>query len=152
MRRLIVVIVLVGVVATACGGGSDTQRSAESTATSGAARTIEIEMRDIAFSPDTVSVEKGETVRFRFTNKGQVTHDAFIGDERAQTLHEQDMRAGGAAPEHGGEHSDMAAAISVEPGKTGQLEHTFEDAGTVLIGCHEEGHYAAGMKVKVEVS
>jgi uncharacterized cupredoxin-like copper-binding protein len=43
-------------------------------------------------------------------------------------------------------------AITVEPGKAGQLTHTFDKTGTVEIGCHEPGHYAAGMKIAVTVA
>lgn len=52
---------------------------------------------------------------------------------------------------HGG-HGDAATdAITVERGDTGELAHTFRDPGTFEIGCHQEGRYAAGMKVTVEV-
>ncbi len=113
-----------------------------------ASRTIEIEMQDIAYSPETVSVTAGETVRFVFTNTGEVVHDAFIGDEAAQVDHEAE------SDEHGGGHGDDDSdAITVEPGETGELTHTFtaEDDG-VLIGCHEPGHYDAGMRLTIDVT
>ena len=105
-------------------------------------------MRDIAYSPTAVTVKKGDTVRFVFVNKGKLPHDAFIGDEAAQADHEEEMRA--ADGEHGGHGSD--GGITVEPGKTAELEETFDEAGTTLIGCHEPGHYEAGMKVAVTVA
>ena len=37
-------------------------------------------------------------------------------------------------------------AVSVKPGKTGSLTMTFAEAGTLIVGCHEPGHYAAGMR------
>jgi len=51
--------------------------------------------------------------------------------------------------DHGGDDAD---AIVVEPGETGTLTHTFDDAGTVEIGCHQPGHYGAGMKIAVTVT
>jgi uncharacterized cupredoxin-like copper-binding protein len=48
-----------------------------------------------------------------------------------------------------GGHGD--AGIKVEPGKTGELTHTFRKGESVVIGCHEPGHYAAGMKLAVAV-
>jgi plastocyanin len=57
-------------------------------------RTIEIDMQDIEFSPASVDVEAGETVRFVFHNRGAVVHDAFVGDEAAQDDHEMEMREG----------------------------------------------------------
>jgi len=110
-----------------------------------ASRTIEIDMRDNAYSPDTVTVEDGETVRFVFTNTGEATHDAFIGDEAAQDDHEMEMN------EHGG-HGDDSGAVSVESGETGELTHTFDAGDEMLIGCHEPGHYDAGMRIAVDVT
>jgi uncharacterized cupredoxin-like copper-binding protein len=47
-------------------------------------------------------------------------------------------------------HGD--ADITVDAGKTGTLTHTFGTAGTTLIGCHQPGHYAAGMRIEVHVT
>jgi uncharacterized cupredoxin-like copper-binding protein len=102
-------------------------------------------MKDVAFTPAAVSVTKGETVTFALTNSDAVRHDAFLGDAAAQAEHEKGMRAGHGA--HGG-----GDAVTVEPGTTATLTHTFDEAGTVEIGCHEPGHYAAGMKVVVTVA
>ena len=124
--------------ATACSsGGGDAK----------AARTVEITMTDIAFSPAAVTVAKGERVTFRFTNNGKLKHDAFLGDTGEQAEHEREMRDGGGHGGHGGDD-----AITVDPGKTGTLTHTFGEAGTTEIGCHEPGHYGAGMKVAVTVT
>jgi uncharacterized cupredoxin-like copper-binding protein len=125
-------------------------------------RTVEIDMVDIAFEPDSVDVETGETVRFVFTNKGDVVHDAFIGDEAAQEEHEAEMHE--AEEDMNGDMDDEAAheddddgmhgedGISVEPGETGEITYTFDEPGEILIGCHEPGHYDAGMIVTVNVS
>ena len=110
-------------------------------------RTIEIEMKDNKYVPSTVSVEAGETVRFVFTNNGDVTHDAFVGDEAAQEDHEDAMNGG--TGEHG---MDDSGALTVEPGETGELTHTFEADDEVLIGCHEPGHYEGGMRLAVDVT
>jgi uncharacterized cupredoxin-like copper-binding protein len=117
-----------------------------------ATRTIEIQMVDIAFEPETIDVEAGETVRFVFTNDGEVAHDAYIGDTAAQDDHEAEMRDAD-GDEHGGGHGDDDPdALTVEPGDTGELIHTFTDPGTIEIGCHQPGHYDAGMKIDVEVA
>ncbi len=49
---------------------------------------------------------------------------------------------------HGGDSN----AITVKPGKTGSLTYTFDKAGETIIGCHENGHYDAGMKIAVTVA
>ena len=136
---------MLALLATACGGGGHGEHSSAG-GDEGATRTVRITMKDIAFTPRSVQVAKGETVRFVFTNTGKLAHDAFVGDEAAQADHEQEMRSGD------GDHGHGEEAVTVEPGGTAELEHTFTDAGAVLIGCHQAGHYDAGMKVAVTVS
>ena len=115
-------------------------------------RTVKIDMVDNKFKPNEVGVRKADTVRFVFDNKGKVDHDAVIGDSAAQAEHEQEMRAL-ESQGHGGEHgAEPEGAITVGPGETGELTSTFDRAGTTEIGCHEVGHYAAGMKVTIEVT
>jgi uncharacterized cupredoxin-like copper-binding protein len=123
-------------------------------------------MTDNAFSPARVEVTAGETVTFAFRNEGTVTHDAVVGDAEAQAAHEEEMRAAEAGPGghatdgtdamegmgHGGEAGDDEAAITVEPGAAGELTHTFAGGEALLIGCHEPGHYDAGMRIDVAVS
>lgn len=162
---LIVAVLALGALAVAACGGD----SGDNSATTGT-RTVDIEMRDISYSPNTVDVKAGETVRFVFHNKGKIRHDAFLGDEAAQAAHEMEMRQGESSTtmkmdgsstsmEMGAgttamERGDMTSSggITVEPGRTGELTHTFEAGDELLIGCHEAGHYAAGMKITVNVS
>lgn len=142
-----------------CGGGSDHSSSMPSSQNTGgasqntggaASRTVDIEMRDVAYSLPSVNVQAGETVRFVFHNAGQAVHDAFLGDEAAQAEHEKEMRsAGSGSAGMGGMGGD---GIKVDPGKTGELTHTFRKGESVVIGCHEPGHYAAGMKLPVTVA
>lgn len=108
---------------------------------------VDIEMVDTAYNPTTLSVPHGRNITFRFTNHGKIPHDAFIGDRAAQAEHEQEMRSGGAHHGHGDE-----PAVTVDPGKTATLSHTFDRAGTTEIGCHQPGHYDAGMKITVTVT
>ena len=129
----------------ACGGGDDHHSASPKPPDQATpARTIDVRMRDIHYDPAAVTVKAGETVTFMFHNEGDIVHDAFIGDEASQERHEKDMK--------GGHHGKGGGAISVEPGKTGSITHTFGKAGTTIIGCHEPGHYAGGMKVTVTVT
>jgi uncharacterized cupredoxin-like copper-binding protein len=140
-RRILGVLTAV-VLVGACGGGSHGESH-------GATRTVEVTMRDIAYDPAAVTVKAGETVKFVFRNEGQIRHDAFIGDEAAQVEHEKEMREEGSGGMDG-HHGDDA--ITVDPGKTGSLTHTFEAGEVLVIGCHEVGHYAAGMKVAITLT
>ena len=144
-RRLemTLVVAVVALVAAACGTDDD----GGATTDAGNDGTVDVEMVDIAFEPKTMTVQRGETVTFRFTNSGKVAHDAFIGDTEAQKDHEEEMREGSGA-HHG---SDTKDAITVDAGDTGTLTYTFNEPGEIEIGCHQPGHYEAGMKIEVEV-
>jgi uncharacterized cupredoxin-like copper-binding protein len=113
----------------------------------GSTRTLSVQMTDLAFSPATISVKTGETVKFVFENKGKLPHDAFIGDAAAQKQHGMEMS--GAMAGHSMTGTD---GITVQPGKTGEMTMTFSDNGTLELGCHEPGHYEAGMKAMVNVA
>jgi uncharacterized cupredoxin-like copper-binding protein len=140
----IFLVVAIGALAACGDGGTDPAGGGGS-----ADRTIEIAMADIAFDPTELEVTAGETVRLVFTNEGEVAHDAFLGDAAAQDVHAADM-----ADEHGGGHDDDEGdAITVEPGESSEITHTFSaDDEELLIGCHQPGHYEAGMVTKIRVS
>ena len=114
--------------------------------TKASGRTVNVEMRDIAYSPTQLDIRAGETVRLVFHNTGKVAHDAFVGDSKAQDDHEMEMRQAGDMGEM--HHTGNEGGITVQPGKTAELTHTFQ-AGDTLIGCHQAGHYAAGMRITV---
>lgn len=147
--RLVKAAVAVAVLGlTACGDNTTSDKTTAGNQSE--PRTIEIEMRDIAFSPNQIDVKAGETVRFIFTNAGTVTHDAFIGDEAAQEGHEMEMRD--MVGMDGMDGMGDEDGIAVEPGESGEITHTFAEGGQIIIGCHEAGHYAAGMKVVVNLN
>ena len=54
----------------------------------------------------------------------------------------------------GGMHhgSDGRDAITDKSGEMGTLTHSFKAGDDVLIGCHQPGHYAGGMKLTVDVT
>lgn len=139
-------LVPLGAVALALAGCGDNGTSASDHA---ADRTVEVDMVDIDFEPTDLEVAAGETVRFVFTNRGEVAHDAVIGDAAAQADHAADM-----ADDHGGGHGDDDSdAVTVEPGHSAEITHTFgTDDDELLIGCHQPGHYDAGMVTTIHVS
>lgn len=152
MKRTLIAVVLLAFVAVACGGGKD------SPAIESSANIVEITMVDIAYEPKGITVKPGEPVELVFKNQGKIAHDAFVGDSAAQAEHEQEMRqrdGSGGGDQMAGHDKGGAKdpnAITVQPGKTGRLTHTFEAPGTIEIGCHQPGHYAAGMKIAVTVA
>lgn len=177
--RLLVVIAGSSLIFAACGDdGNDVaspapaESDSDSNSGSGAGsgpRTIEITMNDIAYEPTAVTVSEGETITFVFTNDGAIRHEAVFGDTAVQEEHEAEMAAGdmdmdsdsdmdmdesdeaGQDEAGDGDHDESVPSISLEPGATGEIEVTFDDDHEMIIGCHEPGHWAAGMRVDVTV-
>lgn len=117
------------------------------TGSAGGSRTIDVTMDDdMRYAPDSFEFEVGDVVTFELRNEGELVHEMFIGDRAAHEAHEAEMRE----DPHSDAHGDPAA-ISVEPGATASLTYTFESAGELLAGCHEPGHYEAGMVASITV-
>jgi uncharacterized cupredoxin-like copper-binding protein len=106
---------------------------------------IALRMTDNAFSPAHLDVPAGTVVRLDFTNAGRVEHEAVVGDAAVQAGHDRTM----APASH---HSGHRAAVEVAPGRTASLTYRFAAPGRVLIGCHQPGHYQAGMVATVDVT
>jgi uncharacterized cupredoxin-like copper-binding protein len=100
---------------------------------------------DLKFDPALIEVSAGEVVTFVIRNEGETEHEFVLGDTAYQQEHEKDMA-------EGGHHMpEMDNAVTVEPGETAELTWRFDEAGQILFGCHEPGHYDGGMVGTIEV-
>ncbi len=147
-RTVTAIAAAFAMLATACGSSGESASTANSD-------TVEIAMVDIGFEPKELRVPKGEEVTFRFTNKGRIRHEGYVGTVGQQEDHAREMAEANTKPAghggHGGVDRD-GSMVTVDAGKTGDLTYTFAKTGTLEIGCHEPGHYAAGMKITVVVT
>ncbi|MGH9224623.1 MAG: cupredoxin domain-containing protein [Acidimicrobiales bacterium] len=132
------ILLVTAFLAASCGGDADDEGASGPTSSVPVDQTVEVSMVDIAFKPEAISVKAGTTVRFVFTNDGQLPHEAAFGDEATQ-----DAVASGKAKRDGPE---------VGPNKTKDYIRTFTTPGSLVIGCHIPGHYAAGMKIRLTVA
>jgi uncharacterized cupredoxin-like copper-binding protein len=106
---------------------------------------VKVVMGDtMRFAPDAITVKADEEVTFVVTNEGLIVHEFFVGTEDEQVEHAAEMAAGGMS--HGHDN-----ALSLKAAETGSLTMTFADARSLLIGCHEPGHYDAGMVATLTV-
>jgi uncharacterized cupredoxin-like copper-binding protein len=97
------------------------------------------------FEPDPITVKAGEEVTFVVRNEGVAVHEFFVGTDEEQADHAAEMAAGGMS--HGHDN-----ALSLAGGESGLLTMTFPKATSLLIGCHEPGHYQAGMKATLMIA
>lgn len=112
---------------------------------------IEVEMTEFAYEPATIELTAGEPTVLRFTNVGEIEHEAMIGTAHMQ----QEFAATDDHGDHGdggdGHHGDVMA-VTVAPGETAELEVLIDEPGTWYVGCHLEGHYDAGMEIEINVT
>ncbi|OGO54185.1 MAG: hypothetical protein A2V84_11940 [Chloroflexi bacterium RBG_16_70_13] len=145
LRHLSLAAALV-IVAACSGAGSTASPTVPAASASIGAQRIEVTLTDaFEMEPAVMSVKTGQPVTFVVTNTGAIQHEFYVGDEAAQDAHEQEMMSGGMA-------MDEPDGIVLKPGETKELTHTFTTAGASIAGCHEAGHYAAGMKASITVA
>jgi uncharacterized cupredoxin-like copper-binding protein len=127
-----------------------------------ATRTITITMTDNLYTPEKITVKKGETVRFVVNNKGEFVHEFNIGTAKMHKAHQKEMMMmvehGVLEPDKinhakmkmdmgGGktmEHNDPSSVL-MEPGKSAEMIWKFDKAGKLGFACNVPGHYESGM-------
>jgi uncharacterized cupredoxin-like copper-binding protein len=113
-----------------------------------ATRTVEVATLDsMAFEPGAIDVTAGEVVTFVVTNSGQTAHEFTLGDAALQQAHADAMAHMLSGMAHG-----LPNSITLQPGETKRLTWRFGHAGALEYGCHEAGHYDAGMRGRITVS
>lgn len=111
-----------------------------------AKRSITVEMSDdMRFTPASIAVKQGETVRFIVKNVGQIKHEFSLGTQKELKEHYELMKK---FPNM--EH-DEPNSVSLAAGKQGEVIWHFTKAGNVDFACLHPGHYEAGMKGQVKV-
>jgi uncharacterized cupredoxin-like copper-binding protein len=103
-------------------------------------RTVNVDMNDtMRFSPASITVHEGETIRFRVKNSGKVLHEIVLGTMDELKAHAEMMR------KHPTMEHDEPHMAHVEPGKRGELVWQFTKSGTFYFACLIPGHFEAGM-------
>lgn len=112
-----------------------------------ARRAVTIDMTDtMRFTPDKMTVQEGETVRFVVRNEGRMLHEMVIGTPDELAKHAA-LMARFPNMEH-----DEPYMVHVDPGKTGEIVWTFNRAGSFEFACLIAGHYQAGMRGTITVT
>jgi uncharacterized cupredoxin-like copper-binding protein len=115
-------------------------------------RSIAVRMDDqMRFTPSTLEVQAGETIRFVVHNAGQTAHEMVLGQAEEIAAHSEAMKAAAnsGSNNHHSHGTDMA--ITVGAGQTGELVVSFPNAMTLQMACLIPGHYEAGMRGTLNV-
>ncbi len=118
------------------------------------ARTITIEMRDFAFSPESLRLRAGERVTLAFTNVGKVEHEFMAGTDSVYGKgYVSDWLADvhvDLPADHGMDHAGKT--LRVPPNTTRTLTFVVPSHGGVFeFGCFVIGHYELGMHGRLVV-
>ena len=139
-RLALFAVASLGLLLAACTRGGDASSA-------GDVRIVAVRMSDeMRYDPAEFDFFAGDTVRFEVTNDGSLRHEFFVGDVAAQEEHAAEMRE-----MNGGMAHDDPNGVTVEPGQTETLEITFGEVGQLQVGCHEPGHFQAGMAAAITV-
>jgi uncharacterized cupredoxin-like copper-binding protein len=110
-------------------------------------RTVTVDMSDkMRFSPASLTVRQGETVRFVVKNSGKVMHEMVLGTMRELKEHAELMK------KHPGMEHDEPYMAHVAPGKTERIVWQFTKPGEFYYGCLVPGHFDAGMLGKINIT
>jgi len=108
------------------------------------ARLVQVTAREVdgkmLFFPDKVEVRKGEQIRFKIVNSGELDHEFVIATVEENRKHAIEMQKN---PDM--EHDDPNAARVLSK-KNGEVVWQFTKAGEFEFACLIPGHLEAGMK------
>ena len=112
-------------------------------------RTMNVTMQEtddgeMIFSPSAMEVKQGETIRFMIVNKGEIDHEFVLDTPERNALHKEVMASRT-------ETHATPNAVTLEPGKDGEIIWHFSNAGTFEFACLIPGHYESGMFGQVSV-
>jgi uncharacterized cupredoxin-like copper-binding protein len=110
-------------------------------------RTIAVDMSDaMRYSPASLKVKRGETIRLQVTNSGKMPHELVLGTMADLKTHAELMR------KYPGMEHDEPHMLHVRPGSRQTLVWQFTKAGEFYYGCLIPGHFETGMVGKITVA
>jgi uncharacterized cupredoxin-like copper-binding protein len=103
------------------------------------ARTIEVEMTEMAYTPDKIEVKRGEQIKFVIRNAGKEDHEFLLATTAENLKHAEVMRK---HPEM--EHDDPNG-VRVAPNKSAEILWRFTKRGAFEFSCLIPSHREYGM-------
>ena len=133
----------------------------------GQGRPVAIQMKDNAYTPKSITVKVGETIRFMITNSGTLLHEFSINTAAEHAEHRPMMAM---MAMHGMITPDKVVGLTMtmpdgtkmahtepnsvllEPGKRAEISWKFTTAGELQIACNIPGHTESGMTAALVVA
>jgi uncharacterized cupredoxin-like copper-binding protein len=129
--------------AGAAGHGHESYSAGEPGNPKKPARIVLVTMREgdgkMMFFPDRIEIKRGEQIRFKLRNVGELEHEFVLATTEENVKHAKEMEKN---PEM--EHDDPNAK-RVKPKKTDEIVWRFTKRGSFEYGCLIPGHREAGM-------
>jgi uncharacterized cupredoxin-like copper-binding protein len=130
-------------------------------------RVIEVKMYDNFYEPNEIKIKKGETIKFKVHNFGELVHEFNIATKKMHLKHQPEMSKlvvneillgdkidkkkmkEMAKKDHSMSHSH-ANSVLLEPNESGEIIWKFNTAAKLEAACNIPGHYEAGMIAKIK--
>jgi uncharacterized cupredoxin-like copper-binding protein len=109
------------------------------------ARTIEILMNEMDYTPARIEVRRGEQIRFVLRNVGKEDHEFLLATPRENLAHAVEMK------KHPHMEHDEPNGVRLAPNRTAEILWKFTKAGTFEFSCLIPDHRDYGMVGHVTV-
>jgi uncharacterized cupredoxin-like copper-binding protein len=109
------------------------------------ARTIEVEMSEMVFSPSRIEVKRGEQIRFVIRNAGTEDHEFLLATTEENLKHAEVMK------KHPHMEHDDPNGVRLAPKKTAEILWKFTKPGTFEYSCLIPDHRDYGMIGRITV-
>ena len=130
-------------------------------------RVIEVKMYDNFYEPNEIEIKKGETIKFKVYNFGELVHEFNIATKEMHLKHQPEMvklveneilladkidkkkMKEMAKKDQSMSHSH-ANSVLLEPKEDGEIIWKFNTRAKLEAACNIPGHYETGMIAKIK--
>ena len=109
------------------------------------ARTVQVEMSEMAYAPLRIEVKRGEQIRFAIRNVGKEEHEFLLATTEENLKHAEEMKNN---PQM--QHDDPNG-VRLAPEKSAEIVWKFTKAGTFEYSCLIPDHRDYGMIGQIQV-
>ena len=130
-------------------------------------RVIEVKMYDNFYEPNEIKIKKGETIKFKVYNFGELVHEFNIATKKMHLKHQPEMvklveneilladkidkkKMKEMAKKDQSMNHSHANSVLLEPNKEGEIIWKFNTEAKLEAACNIPGHYETGMIAKIK--